>query len=274
VDEINGMVDECHNEGFESGGVLLPVFTSYDTGMCSPDGNNATGDPSEPLAEKYCKELLGYYNESGLTTTCECIAGSDNMTYTFSCQEKCETCDPDSKICGIRSFTELIDPQQGDGYGYGDCFEYTQGSFKGDKVCNENYYSSNGTQGCRISANGVDCSSCEYRKRRCGQQGYQTLRVANCNNVVEIGVTVDDCTMAGLGNDEILAAYFNAYEVGSCNSTETVEVTDKRTEPPEADATEQLTKLSKEGVTSGAKRESQMVVSSVVVAALLFSSLA
>jgi hypothetical protein len=100
------------------------------------------------------------------------------------------------------------------------------------------------------------------------------LRVANCNNVVEIGATVDDCTMAGLGNDEILAAYYNAYEVGSCNLTETVEATAQRTGPSEADATEELTKPPEEEVASGAKRESQMVVSSVVVAALLFSSLA
>jgi hypothetical protein len=99
------------------------------------------------------------------------------------------------------------------------------------------------------------------------------MRVANCNNVVEIGVTVDDCTGAGLGNDEILAAYYNAYEVGSCNITETVEGTDQRTEPPEGEATEQPTKPPEE-VASGAKRESRMVVASVVMAALLFSSLA
>jgi hypothetical protein len=72
--------------------------------------------------------------------------------------------------------------------------------------------------------------------------------------VVDIGVIVDGCTGVGLGDDDILTAYSYAFEVGSCNITE-----DQQTEPPET--------------TSGAKRDSQMAVSSIVMAALLFSSL-
>jgi hypothetical protein len=267
VDEINGIVDECHNEGFESDGVLLPFFTSFEVGKCSLDGN-ATGDPtdpSEPLPEESCKELMGIYSEF---STCECIAGLDNMTYTLKCQEWCESCNPDSKICGIRSTTEVIDPQVE--YAYGECFKYTQGPFKGDEVCTESYYFSNGTEGCRISANGVDCSSCQYQYKICGQQGYQgSFRIADCNNVVEIGAIVDDCTSGGLGDDDILAAHYSAWEVGNCNLTETVETTSQRSEPRETDV-----EPFEAEPTSGAKCEGRMVVSSVVVAALLFSSLA
>jgi hypothetical protein len=62
----------------------------------------------------------------------------------------------------------------------------------------------------------------------CGQQGYEgPFFTANCINVVDIGVIVDECSAAGLGADDILGAYYNAYEVGSCNSTE-----DEQTEPP------------------------------------------
>jgi hypothetical protein len=129
---------------------------------------------------------------------------------------------------------------------------------------------------CHISANGVDCSLCEYQDKMCGKQGYQgQFFTANCNNVVDIGVIVDECTGAGLGDDEILAAYYYAYDVGSCNITEPIEVTDQPTEPPETgEETDQRTQPAEAGVTSGAKRDSQMVVSSIVVPALLFSSLA
>jgi hypothetical protein len=72
--------------------------------------------------------------------------------------------------------------------------------------------------------------------------------------VVDIGVIVDGCTGVGLGNDDILTAYSYTFEVGSCNITE-----DQQMEPPE--------------MTSGAKCNSQMAVSSIVMAALLFSSL-
>lgn len=38
--------------------------------------------------------------------------------------------------------------------------------------------------------------------------------------LAEITVIVDECTGAGLGPDDILGAYYNAFAVGSCNVTD------------------------------------------------------
>lgn len=236
VDEIGYEVNECTHT--DHTGILSSFFTSYHhLGVCNVGGSLSFTDNStdadhaggQDRTEGLCGEEASFQEEfwPEYERSCSCTDNEDGTT-TLACTDGCESCDPDSKVCGLYSFFNTFDESDYLLYfasQFQQCFEYTKGEFKGDLVCFESFSDSTSITRnyfffepgpCRLSVNGVDCGSCVIEDKDCDDfAGPNFYLTADCTNN-DIGQIVDECD-DDTYHDLLAFIYHFLYDIGSCD---------------------------------------------------------
>lgn len=120
--------------------------------------NTCLGEEKDPeivcLQEAERQELLG--REAGRTTECECSTNALEYGRLLTCSHNdCQYCNFDGSVCATNTFGANID-RFGQIYAEFDAFQYIEGG-RSELVVVEDF----GNDGCRVTVDGEECSSCE-----------------------------------------------------------------------------------------------------------------